>query len=262
MTTLFQCLGCVVEPSYVSSDCCFHLISWNLHQNTGNWWSQETSSALRVNSRKVKLWFGKHKQIIDSSAAVAAVPAYQFAINFSVISLGLLAIFLIHTWHGLHPWACWTVFVSLPTNSMWFSCWHQLKREFWEHSQVPLHHCGKASNKPRWKRTAVSPGGRNDALPIDSISAGHEEYYKVFNVHSSKSKEWNFGGTQTPWMTDILCMWYKQDGCQLHYGFYTEHRIMERCREIISFNTPSMGTAKGKLYESLSGKAKEKTTEI
>lgn len=31
--------------------------------------------------------------------------------------------------------------------------------------------------------------------------------------------------------------------------------------EIISFNPPSMGTAKGKLHGSLSGKAKEKTTE-
>lgn len=171
MTTLFQCQGRVVEPSYVSSDCCFHLISWNLLQNTGNWWSQETSLAWSVNSRKIKLWLGKHKQIIDSSAAVAAGPAYQFAINFSIISLGLIAIFLTYTWHRLHPWACWAVLChfqqiprGFPTNTSSKGNFESTPRSHWSAPRW------QSQQQPRRKRTAVSsPGGRNDASPSHGL---------------------------------------------------------------------------------------------
>lgn len=39
--------------------------------------------------------------------------------------------------------------------------------------------------------------GVMQALPMDSISAGHEVYYKLFKAHSSKIKEWNFDGAKT-----------------------------------------------------------------
>lgn len=135
------------------SDCCYHLISWNLLQNAGNWWSQETGLALSVNSRKIKLWLGKHKQIIDSSAAVAAVPACQFAINFPVISLGFFAIFL--------TYKAWAVPLSLlgsvcvtPNKFHVVFLLTATQKGILRALPGPtdLHTGGKTNNKARWQK--------------------------------------------------------------------------------------------------------------